>query len=104
MYRGKHPEINMMEVCIKQLNLRGMFLSSLDAPLVPKLIASPPGTIRYTPNCFEEAVYLIDTGLVDVKSLVSHTFGFKDSLEAFETCYKLEDRQGDKLLKTVILH
>ncbi|OQU93639.1 hypothetical protein CLAIMM_00121 [Cladophialophora immunda] len=84
MYRGKHPEINMMEVCIKQLNVRG--------------------TIRYTANCFEEAVYLIDKGLIDVKSLVSHTFNFKDALEAFETCYNLKDKQGRKLLKTVILH
>jgi threonine dehydrogenase-like Zn-dependent dehydrogenase len=62
------------------------------------------GTIRYTTNCFEEAVELIDRGLIDVKSLVSHAFNFNDSLSAFETVYNLEDKQGRKLLKTVILH
>ncbi|KAL4861580.1 hypothetical protein BDV12DRAFT_203873 [Aspergillus spectabilis] len=84
MYRGKHPQINMMEICVKQLNVRG--------------------TIRYTTNCFEEAVTLIDRGLVDVNSLISHTFEFDDSLSAFETVYNLEDGEGKKLLKTVILH
>ncbi|PGH08301.1 chlorophyll synthesis pathway protein BchC [Polytolypa hystricis UAMH7299] len=84
MYRGKLPEINMMEVCVKQLNVRG--------------------TIRYGTNCFEEAVELIDRGLVDVKRLVSHTFDFNDSLSAFEAVYNLHDVQGKEVFKTVILH
>jgi hypothetical protein len=41
---------------------------------------------------------------VDVNSLISHTFEFDDSLSAFETVYNLEDGEGKKLLKTVILH
>jgi threonine dehydrogenase-like Zn-dependent dehydrogenase len=62
------------------------------------------GTFRYTTNCFEEAVDLIDRGVIDVKALVSHIYNFKDSLEAFESVHRLEDRHGKKMLKTVILH
>jgi len=49
-------------------------------------------------------VDLIGRGVIDVKALVSHVYAFKDSLEAFESVYHLEDRQGKKMLKTVILH
>jgi threonine dehydrogenase-like Zn-dependent dehydrogenase len=49
-------------------------------------------------------VDLIDRGVIDVKALVSHVYPFKDSLEAFESVYHLEDRHGKKMLKTVILH
>jgi hypothetical protein len=62
------------------------------------------GTFRYTTNCFEQAVDLIDRGVIDCKSLVSHVYNFKDSLEAFESVHKLEDKHGKKMLKTVILH
>ena len=84
LYMGKHPEIPMMEIVSKQLNVRGTF--------------------RYTTGCFEQAVDLIDRGVIDVKSLVSHVYDFDDSLEAFEACHKMADRNGEKLLKTVILH
>lgn len=84
MYRGKHPEFPIMDVIVKELNVRGTF--------------------RYTTNCFEEAVDLVDRGLIDAKSLVSHTFDFKDSMAAFEAVHQLEDRHGKKMLKTVILH
>jgi threonine dehydrogenase-like Zn-dependent dehydrogenase len=62
------------------------------------------GTFRYTTGCFEEAVDLINRGIIDVKALVSHVYDFKDSLEAFESVHRLQDCHGKKMLKTVILH
>jgi threonine dehydrogenase-like Zn-dependent dehydrogenase len=105
MYRGKHPEINMMEVCVKQLNMRGKAAHGNTSRVYYFTVNnSRLGTIRYTTNCFEEAVSMIDRDLVNVKSLVSHIYDFKDSLLAFETVYNLNDGQGENVLKTVILH
>jgi threonine dehydrogenase-like Zn-dependent dehydrogenase len=105
MYRGKHPEINMMEVCVKQLNMRGKAAHGNKSRVCCFTVNnSRLGTIRYTTNCFEEAVSMIDRDLVDVKSLVSHIYDFKDSLLAFETVYDLTNGQGENVLKTVILH
>ena len=39
---------------------------------------------------------MVDRGMVDVKSLVSHVYDFMDGLEAFETVHNLEDQQGKK--------
>jgi hypothetical protein len=47
---------------------------------------------------------MVDRGLVDVKSLVSHVYDFNDGLEAFEAVHKMKDRSGKSVLKTVILH
>jgi D-xylulose reductase len=84
LYMGQHPEIPMIQVVSKQLTIKGTF--------------------RYTTNCFEQAVDLVDRGVVDVKSLVSHVYQFEDILDAFEATHKVQDKQGKKLLKSVILH
>ena len=47
---------------------------------------------------------LIDRDIIDVKSLVSHVYYFKDVLEGFEAVHKVQDRHGKALLKAVILH
>lgn len=47
---------------------------------------------------------MVDRGLADVKSLVSHVYDFNDGLEAFEAVHKMKDRSGKSVLKTVILH
>jgi threonine dehydrogenase-like Zn-dependent dehydrogenase len=62
------------------------------------------GTCRYSTNCFEEAVLMIDRQMVDVESLVSHTYQFEDSEEAFTTVKNYVDREGKKAMKVVILH
>lgn len=84
IYDGKTPQISMMDICSKQLTVRG--------------------TWRYTTNCFEEAVSLIDRGMVDAEKLVSHVYDFENATAAFEAVHNLKDEHGKPLLKTVILH
>ncbi|EXJ75275.1 uncharacterized protein A1O5_01971 [Cladophialophora psammophila CBS 110553] len=76
------PRIPIMDICSKQLNVRG--------------------TWRYTTNCFEDAISLIDRGLVDMKSLISHVFPFEQSLEAFETVHEVKAKDGRNVFKVVI--
>jgi threonine dehydrogenase-like Zn-dependent dehydrogenase len=72
----------MMDICSKQLNVRG--------------------TWRYTTNCFEDAISLIDRGRVDVKTLISHVFPFERSLEAFDTVHTVRATDGRHVFKVVI--
>ena len=83
IYDGGTPQISM-DICSKQITVRG--------------------TWRYTTNCFEEAVSLIDKGMVDAEKLVSHVYNFENAPAAFEVVHKLQDEHGKPLLKTVILH
>lgn len=57
---------------------------------------------RYTTNYFEDAVSLIDRGLVDTKSLISHVLPFEQSLEAFETVHQVRATDGRHVFKVVI--
>ncbi|KIX03569.1 chlorophyll synthesis pathway protein BchC [Rhinocladiella mackenziei CBS 650.93] len=84
IYDGRTPQISMMDICSKQMTVKG--------------------TWRYTTNCFEEAVNLIDKGMVDAEKLVSHVYEFERAPAAFEAVHKLRDVNGKPLLKTVILH
>ncbi|KAH8807134.1 chaperonin 10-like protein [Xylogone sp. PMI_703] len=83
IYDGPNPRISMMDVCSKQLNIRGSW--------------------RYTTNCFEDAVGMVDRGLIDLQRIISHVYRFDDGPQAFEAVYNQRDNTGKKLLKTVIL-
>ncbi|RUS88644.1 hypothetical protein EGW08_003603 [Elysia chlorotica] len=52
------------------------------------------GTFRYV-NCFQPALKLMSSGLVNVKPLMTHEFRLEDALQAFETARKGE---GIKIL------
>ncbi|KAL4811146.1 chaperonin 10-like protein [Aspergillus unguis] len=56
------------------------------------------GTVRFTPGCYEEAIELVRSGRVDLKRLVTKTFGLTRAQEAFEAQAKRED------VKVVILN
>jgi D-xylulose reductase len=42
------------------------------------------GTLRYTTRCFEDAIDLLDRGLVSLKPLVTRTFPLAESEAAFK--------------------
>ncbi|BFZ55221.1 hypothetical protein PYCC9005_002261 [Savitreella phatthalungensis] len=43
------------------------------------------GCFRYNEGCYEQAIALVESGLVSVKPLISHVFAFEDAVQAFET-------------------
>lgn len=43
------------------------------------------GSFRYAEGCYQQAIELVASGLVDLKQLVSHTFAFEQANEAFDT-------------------
>ena len=51
---------------------------------------------RYA-NVFDRALAMISSGKVDLKPLISHTFGFEESIAAFERA--AEGRPGDVKLQ-----
>lgn len=48
------------------------------------------------------AIDLVARGLVDLKPLLTHTFKFKDALEAFEMTKAGKDKDGNFVIKCVI--
>ena len=47
---------------------------------------------------------MIDRQMINVKTLVSHTYRFEDSEQAFATVRNYTDSEGNKAMKVVILH
>lgn len=47
---------------------------------------------------------MMDRGLIDMKTLVSHTYPFCDALQAIETARDFKDKSGKKAMKVVITH
>lgn len=43
------------------------------------------GSFRYNEGCYEQAIALVESGLVDVKAIISHRYDFEDAVKAFET-------------------
>jgi threonine dehydrogenase-like Zn-dependent dehydrogenase len=43
------------------------------------------GSFRYNEGCYEEAISLVMSGLVDVKGLITHKYPFEEAMTAFET-------------------
>ncbi|ORY77296.1 ubiquitin elongating factor core-domain-containing protein [Protomyces lactucae-debilis] len=43
------------------------------------------GSFRYNEGCYEQAISLVERGLVDVRALITHTFAFEDAAKAFDT-------------------
>lgn len=43
------------------------------------------GSFRYNEGCYEQAISLVNSGLVDVKGIISHRYEFEDAVKAFET-------------------
>lgn len=66
------------------------------------LLTLATGTWRYTTNCFEDAISLVDSGLVDMKSLISHVYPFEQGLEAFQTVHDVKAKDGRHVFKVVI--
>lgn len=48
------------------------------------------------------AIDLVARGLVDLEPLLTHTFKFKDALEAFEITKNGKDKDGKFVIKCVI--
>lgn len=48
------------------------------------------------------AIDLVARGLVDLKPLLTHTFKFKDALEAFEVTKSGKGKDGKTVIKCVI--
>ena len=42
------------------------------------------GSIRYSVGCYPNAVHLVASGKVDVKSLITNRFKFEEAEQAFE--------------------
>ena len=59
------------------------------------------GVIRYLPNCFQDAIDLVERGLVDLKSIITHAFTFEDSVAAFNTVK--DGRRGSELAGKVVI-
>ena len=60
------------------------------------------GSYRYTTNCFEDAISLMETGRVDVKPLISHVYPLENSLEAFQAVHAVKATVGKDVFKVVI--
>lgn len=43
------------------------------------------GSFRYNEGCYEQAISLVNSKLVDVKPLITHRFEFEEAVKAFET-------------------
>lgn len=56
------------------------------------------GSLRYTPRCFEDAIHLVDAGLVNLKPLVSKTFPLAQAADAIRA------GASGKEIKIVILN
>lgn len=56
------------------------------------------GTLRYTTRCFEDAIDLLDRGLVSLKPLVTKTFSLAESETAFKAV------KGGEEIKIVIMN
>ncbi|KAK8864318.1 hypothetical protein IAR55_001565 [Kwoniella newhampshirensis] len=60
------------------------------------------GGWRYGNGDYPLAIDLVARGLVDLKPLLTHTFKFKDALDAFEITKKGKDKDGKFVIKCVI--
>jgi 2-desacetyl-2-hydroxyethyl bacteriochlorophyllide A dehydrogenase len=56
------------------------------------------GTLMYKHEDYEEAIRLLDKGLIRTENLITNHFPFKEYSEA----YKFIDKQGDRTLKVMI--
>lgn len=56
------------------------------------------GSLRYATGCFEDAIDLLERGLVDVKPLITKTFPLAQAEDAFKAV------QSGKEVKIVIMN
>lgn len=52
------------------------------------------GSFRYGPGDYALAIALVERGLIDLKPLVTHRYGFDESLTAFKTTSAGKDSEG----------
>nr|ADF57215.1 xylitol dehydrogenase [Rhodotorula graminis] len=60
------------------------------------------GSFRYGPGVYELAMDLVARGAVNLKSLISHRYAFRDALKAFEANHTGIAEDGRPLIKAVI--
>ena len=53
-------------------------------------------------RCSPLSIDLVARGLVDLEPLLTHTFKFRDALEAFDVTKAGKDRDGNMVIKCVI--
>ncbi|GAA5918847.1 hypothetical protein JCM1841_002769 [Sporobolomyces salmonicolor] len=102
------------EVCIQtgvfllrhggQLVHVGMGPSAINVPVSAILVKelTIKGSFRYGPDVYRLALDLVARGAVNLKSLISHRYAFKDAKLAFEANKAGKGQDGKPLIKAVI--
>eukprot|EP01111_Echinosteliopsis_oligospora_P007332 TRINITY_DN2219_c0_g1_i1.p1 TRINITY_DN2219_c0_g1~~TRINITY_DN2219_c0_g1_i1.p1 ORF type:complete len:355 (-),score=116.03 TRINITY_DN2219_c0_g1_i1:33-1097(-) len=78
---GTTSTIPLVDACIREITITGVF--------------------RYA-NCYPKAIALISSGKVNVKPLITHHFGFQESIEAFTTAKDGADKNKKPSVKVII--
>lgn len=73
-------------------------LAALDMALVQDHELTLRGSAMYTEKDFEKAIELAANGQIELETLITHRFGFRDFKKAYETI----DLEKDKAMKVII--
>ncbi|GAA5839545.1 hypothetical protein JCM9279_005974 [Rhodotorula babjevae] len=75
---------------------------TLDMPTIITRELTIKGSFRYGPGVYQLAMDLVARGAVNLKSLISHRYSFRDALKAFEANHTGMGEDGRPLIKAVI--